>query len=295
MASTQATEIALRVRAGVLAPGLHLVATPIGTARDITLRALDVLNTADLLAAEDSRVLRHLMELHGVPLRGRRLIPYHEHSGEKSRAQLLAALREGASVVYASDAGTPLVADPGYRLVRDVVEAGVPLHVVPGPSAVLAALSLSGLATDRFVFLGFVPNTEGARRSWLEAALKQDATTIFFESPRRVSKSLAVLCEIAPERGVVICREITKKFEEVLRGSARELTERLQDTELKGEIVMLLERPTAPTENEEEIAQLLSARMSEMSLKDAVAEVARVSGLARRQIYQMALEQKGEG
>lgn len=183
--STQAPDaepprrIAAQIEAGRLEPGLYLVATPIGTARDITLRALDVLNSADLLAAEDTRVMRHLMDIHGVPLRGRRILSYHDHNADRARLPLLAALKDGASVAYASDAGTPLVADPGFRLARDAAEAGARVHAVPGPSAALAALSLSGLPSDRFLFAGFPPATKSARASWLRQWAGVDATVIF--------------------------------------------------------------------------------------------------------------------
>ena len=179
--------------AGALPPGLYFVATPIGAARDVTLRALDILAAADVLAAEDTRTLRRLMEIHGVALSGRPLVSYHDHNGAARRPQLLAALAAGQSVAYCSDAGTPLVADPGYRLVRGAADAGHPVHAVPGPSAVLAALSVAGLPTDRFLFAGFPPAQAGARRRWIDEIGAVPATVVLYESGRRVAGLLTDL------------------------------------------------------------------------------------------------------
>ncbi|WP_282602770.1 16S rRNA (cytidine(1402)-2'-O)-methyltransferase [Paracoccus sp. PARArs4] len=284
-----ARPIAARIEAARIDPGLHLVATPIGAARDITLRALDVLNSADILAAEDTRVLRHLMEIHGIPLRGRRLIAYHDHNGARARPALIGALKEGASVAYCSDAGTPLVADPGYRLALDATEAGARVHALPGPSAALAALSLSGLPSDRFLFLGFPPSTEAARRTWLRTWLATDATLILYESPRRVSRTLAELALQDPDRAIVIARELTKKFEEVIRGTASDLSQDPRMDSLKGEVVMLIDRPGEVEISEETLDDALRDRMGRMSVKDAAKEVADSLGMAKRDVYQRAL------
>ena len=184
-----------RAMQGRLEPGLHLIATPIGTARDITLRALDILASADVLAAEDTRSLRHLMEIHGVALGGRPLLAYHDHNGAAMRPRILSALAQGKSVVYASEAGTPLVADPGYQLARAVVADGHVLRAAPGPSAVLAALAVSGLPSDRFLFAGFPPAAGGARATFLAELAGVPATIILFESPRRVSRTLIELAQ----------------------------------------------------------------------------------------------------
>ena len=278
------------VEAARLDGGLYLVATPIGTARDITLRALDVLNAADVLAAEDTRVLRHLMDIHGIPLRGRRVLPYHDHNGDRARPALLGALAEGASLAYASDAGTPLVADPGFRLAREAAAAGHRVHAVPGPSAPLVALSLSGLPSDRFLFAGFPPSTRGARMAWLRAAMAIDATVILFESPRRVNRTLAEICEIDTNRMTVVARELTKKFEEVIRGPARDLAQDSRMATLKGEVVMLIDRPGAAVVSDDLIRQALRDRLSRMTVRDAARDVADEMGLARRDLYQIALE-----
>lgn len=283
------------IEAPTLAPGLWLVATPIGAARDITLRALDVLNGADMLAAEDTRVLRHLMDIHGIPLRGRRILAYHDHNADRQRPALLAALGQGLSVAYASDAGTPLIADPGFRLGRDAAEAGARVHAVPGPSAALAALSVSGLPSDRFLFAGFPPSAKGARDKWLREWAMADATVILFESPRRVKETIRNLCEIDPNRVIVICRELTKKFEETIRGTAAELAESLPDGGLKGEIVLVLDRPTPVRAGDDDIRAALRARLADMSVKDAARDVAEELGLPRRDVYQIALGLAKEG
>lgn len=290
-----AHRLAAHVEVPRLDNGLYLVATPIGTARDITLRALDVLNGADVLAAEDTRVLRHLLDIHGIPLRGRRIVPYHDHNGERARPGLMAALAEGASIAYASDAGTPLVADPGYRLAREVGEAGYRVHAVPGPSAPLVALSLSGLPSDRFLFLGFPPSTKGARMTWLRHWMAVDATLILFESPRRVNQTLKEMCEVDPNRPTVVARELTKKFEEVIRGSAAELAADPRMAALKGEVVMLLDRPTAVQADDDAVKAALQARLGSMTVKDAAREVAGELGMARRDVYQIALGMAEDG
>ncbi|WP_245999109.1 16S rRNA (cytidine(1402)-2'-O)-methyltransferase [Paracoccus methylarcula] len=278
-----------------LEPGLHLVATPIGAARDITLHALDVLNSAELLAAEDTRVMRHLMDIHGVPLRGRRIMAYHDHNADRQRPAILAALREGRSVAYASDAGTPLVADPGYRLARDAAAQGSRVHAVPGPSAALAALSLSGLPSDRFLFAGFPPATKAARATWLRQWALIDATVILFESPRRVNQTVEELFEIEANRIIVVARELTKKFEEVIRGTAAELVADPRMQSLKGEVVLVLDRPAPAVVDEDQLRSALQERLRSMTVKDAAREVALDLGLRRRDVYQTALALAGRG
>ncbi len=276
-------------------PGLHLVATPIGAARDITLRALDVLNGADMLAAEDTRVLRHLLEIHGILLRGRRVIAYHDHNADRQRPAILAALAAGQSVAYASDAGTPLVADPGYRLARDAAAAGARVHALPGASAMLAALTISGLPSDRFMFVGFAPSAQGARRRWIASWAETDSTVIAFESPKRVKALLEDMCQSDPERSVVICRELTKKFEEVIRGTASELVETLPAEGLRGEVVVLFDKPVAKVADADQLRDALRIAMREGSVKDAASAVAARFNLPRREVYALALEVGREG
>lgn len=272
-----------------LEPGLYLVATPIGNARDITLRALDILSSCDVIAAEDTRTARKLLDIHAVPVGGRPLIPYHDHSGPDGRAGIVKLLGQGKSVAYVSEAGTPLIADPGYALAREAAAAGHLVTSAPGASAVPAALSLSGLPTDRYLFAGFAPSASGARRSWLEELTRVPATLVIFESPRRVRETLNDLCEIAGEaRQAAVCRELTKKFEEVLRGSLAELRDQVAERDLKGEIVIVIDRGEEVVA-EETMEAALRRAMSEMSLKDAAATVAEAYGLPRRKVYQAAL------
>lgn len=274
-----------------LPPGLHLVATPIGNARDITLRALDTLASADLLAAEDTRTLRHLMDIHGVPLRGRRIVAYHDHNGAEARPQLLAALERGASVAYASEAGTPLVADPGFQLARAAAAAGHAVVPVPGASAVLAALVAAGLPTDRFLFAGFLPAAEGARIAALRDLAAVPATLVLFESPRRVHRTLGELVHhLGGDRMAAVCRELTKRFEEVLRGPLADLVARIEGRELRGEVVIVVDRAGARSAGGAEVdAALRGALAGGASLRDAVDAVAAALGHPRRIVYARAL------
>lgn len=285
-----AAKLPAHIESQTLEPGLYLVSTPIGRARDITLRALDVLNSADALAAEDTRVLRHLLSIHGVPLRGRKIISHHDHSTERQTSGVLNLLRQGKSLALCSDAGTPLIADPGYKLARTAADEGLVVHAVPGPSSVLAALCLAGLPSDRFLFAGFVPGAKAARATWLKQWTMIDATVIVFENPRRVKASLEELCRIDPDRAIVVARELTKKFEEVIRGTAEELAAHSRMDSLKGEVVIIIDRAGGVTEvNPEDVLRLLDEKLAESSVKDAAREVAEALGLPRREVYQTAL------
>ncbi len=273
-----------------LPPGLYFVATPIGTARDITLRALDVLASADVIAAEDTRSLRHLMEIHGVPLDGRRVLAYHDHSGEEARRKLLDALADGRSVAYASEAGMPLISDPGYDLSRAAHEAGHLVTVAPGASAVLAALTLAGLPTDAFFFAGFLPNASGARRARLEELRSVPGTLVFYESPKRVAASLADMAQtLGAERPAAICRELTKRFEEVRRGGLQELANSVANDRTKGEIVLVIDRARSEAVNDSDLEGDLRAALKDHSVKDAADLVSQSHGVPRRRVYQLAL------
>ena len=271
-------------------PGLTLVSVPIGDARDITLRALDVLASADVLAAEDTRSLRRLLEIHGIALGARPLLAYHDHNGARMRPRLLRELSEGRSIAYASEAGTPLVADPGYALAGAAIEAGHPVSAAPGASALLAALAVGGLPTDRFLFAGFPPPSEGARRRWLTGLDEAAATVAIFESPRRVHRLLTEMIETFGEgRRAALCRELTKRFEEAIRGTLGDLAAALDGRPIKGEVVLLLDRRPPATADDGTLAAALRAALPRMSMRDAVAEVARETGAPRRQVYAAAL------
>ena len=271
-------------------PGLHFISTPIGAARDITLRALDLLAGADVLAAEDTRSLRHLMEIHGLAVGPRPLVAYHEHNEANSLPRLMRALVEGKSVVYASEAGTPLISDPGFGLARAAIAEGLPVLAAPGASAVLCALTVSGLPSDRFLFAGFAPPTKAARMRFLQELSRIEATVILYESPRRVYETLCNLAQsFGEDRKAAVCRELTKRFEEVTRGSLNELVAAFEGRDVKGEIVLVLDRAVPVKAEAETIEAALDKAMETMSVKDAAAAVAEAFGLARRDVYQMAL------
>lgn len=272
-------------------PGLHFVSTPIGAARDITLRALDVLAGADVLVAEDTRTLRHLMEIHGIALGGRPLIAYHDHSGEGALARLVALIGEGKSVAYASEAGTPLISDPGFELARAVAAAGLPMTAAPGPCAAICALTLSGLPSDRFLFAGFPPLAKGARREVLAGLAGVQATLIFYESPKRLAALLADMVEtLGGGRQAVICRELTKRFEEVTRGPLAQLAEDMAGREVKGEVVVLVDRAVPEAATEADIRAALDAALKTMRVKDAATFVSQTLGVSRKIAYQIAID-----
>ncbi len=283
-------------RSRPLGTGLYLVSTPIGAARDITLRALDILANADVLAAEDTRTLRHLMEIHGIKLGGRPMVAYHDHNGAEVRPRILRALAEGKSVAYSSEAGTPMVADPGYQLARAVIEAGLPVTAAPGPSAAIVALSISGLPSDRFMFAGFPPAQAGARARWLDEIGSVPATLILYESPKRIHRLLGELCEVWGEtREAALCRELTKRFEEVRRGTLGDLRDALADAPQKGEMVLVVGRPVVVVPQQGDVDAALLAALGRLRVKEAAAEVAEALGLPRREVYQRALALKEGG
>lgn len=286
----------MQIEKTTLAPGLYFVATPIGAARDITLRALDVLASADVIAAEDTRTLKHLLRIHGVGLGDRPVLAYHDHSGPAMRDKIVQMISDGKAVAYASEAGTPLVADPGFQLGRAVIAADLPVTTAPGPSAVLAALTVGGLPSDRFLFAGFAPSAKGARRKWLGELAQSGATLVLYESPKRINDLLGDLVQsFGGDRQAALCRELTKRFEEVARGTLSELQAAFAERSVKGEIVLLVDRAEEVEADEETIAAQLRAALLEHSLKDAAAEVAQALNLPRRQVYQMALTLEKDG
>jgi 16S rRNA (cytidine1402-2'-O)-methyltransferase len=277
--------------AGSLAPGLHIVATPIGNLRDITLRALDVLNAADLIAAEDTRVFAKLASHYGIAAP---TVSYSDATREASEPRLMRALAEGRRVALVSDAGTPLISDPGYRLVQAALAAGHAVSAVPGPSAVPMALAVAGLPTDRFFFAGFLPAKATERRRAIADAAQVPATLVFFEAPHRLAASLTDLADLLGDRPAAVARELTKLFEEVRRGSLRELARHYAtQLEVKGEIVVVIGPPgDADAPSDETVDAALRQAMEGASVKDAAAEIAARFGLRRRDVYARALELK---
>ncbi len=273
-----------------LAPGLYVVATPIGNLRDITLRALDVLAAADLVMAEDTRVSGKLLAAYGLQAK---FLRYDEHVAEQSRPRIMAALAEGQRVALISDAGTPLVSDPGYRLVREAAQAGHPVIPVPGASALLAGLSAAGLPSDRFLFAGFPPPKSAARRGVLEELAGIRATLVFFEGGSRLAASLADMAQVLGDREAVVARELTKLYETLYRGPLSALAADPRLDAPKGEIVILV----APGREEQASAADADAALvnalKRLKPADAAAEVARELGLPRRDLYRRAMELKG--
>ena len=284
------TAFGLRAEAERIEPGLHLVATPIGNLKDVSFRALSTLAAADAVVAEDTRVTKTLLAHYGISTP---LIAYHEHNARVIRPHLLARLEAGAKLALVSDAGTPLVSDPGFRLVQEALEKGVHVTSVPGPSAVLAALVVAGLPTDRFFFEGFLPHKSGPRRARLAELAPIPGTLVFFESPRRLAETLADCAAILGKRNAAIARELTKMFESVRRGALDELAATLAEEEPpRGEIVLLVAPPgadaaqTAAADLDAKIEEALTAH----SVKDAASVVSAATGQPRRQVYARALE-----
>ena len=272
-----------------LAPGLYIVATPIGHLDDVSLRALATLAGADLIACEDTRVTRKLLDRYGI---ARPLVAYHEHNAASARPRLLATLGDGRSVALVSDAGTPLISDPGYRLVREAAAAGHVVTTVPGPSALLAALAVAGLPTDRFLFEGFLPPRESARRARIVELRAIPATLVLYEAGPRIAAALADLASGLGAREAAVCRELTKLHEEVRRGPLATLAEDYaRGAETRGEFVLVIAPPPAEagTTDAAQVDDLLRDALKHSSLKDAVEAVTAATGQPRRAVYQRAL------
>jgi 16S rRNA (cytidine1402-2'-O)-methyltransferase len=285
----------LRAEAETIAPGLHVVATPIGNLRDITLRALGTLAAADAVVAEDTRVSRNLLAHYGIATP---LVAYHEHNAAAMRPALLARLQKGERLALISDAGTPLVSDPGFKLVAEAVALGLPVTSAPGPSAVLAALVVAGLPTDRFFFEGFLPAKSGARRARIAELASVPGTLVIFESPRRLAETLADLSAVLGPREAAVARELTKHFESVRRGALAQLAEQYErDGPPKGEIVVLVAPPgdDAPALAASAVDDRIRAALRRFSVKDAASIVSAETGQPRRVVYARALEISMEG
>ena len=269
-------------------PGLHLVATPIGNLGDITLRALETLAGVDIIACEDTRITRRLTERYAISAQ---LKPYHEHNAAQARPRILERLAQGASIALVSDAGTPLISDPGFKLVREVCAAGGQVIALPGACSVLTALSVAALPTDRFFFEGFLPPKETARRARLTELARIDATVVVFESGNRVQDTLADLAEIMGGRDAAICREMTKMHEDIRRAPLSQLAQAAGTLETRGEFVLVIAPPAADAEvmTADALDDLLRGQLATQSVKDAVAHAVELSGRARREVYARAL------
>jgi 16S rRNA (cytidine1402-2'-O)-methyltransferase len=273
-----------------LDPGLYLVATPIGNLGDMTLRAVATLARADLICCEDTRHSGVLLAHFGID---RPLRPYHEHNAAAERPRILAALAEQKIVALITDAGTPLISDPGFKLVRAATEQGFHVTALPGASAVLTALGLSGLPSDCFLFAGFLPAKEAARRSRLAELSRTPATLIFFEAPTRVAASLATIADVYPQRAVTVARELTKRFEDVRRGTAEALAAwAASGAEIKGEVVLVVAPPIAREVADDEIEAALQRALCDMKLRDAARQVADTLGVSRTRAYDIGLKLK---
>ena len=284
------TAFGLRAEAEPIRPGLHVVATPIGNLRDISFRALATLAAADVVIAEDTRVTKTLLAHYGIATP---LVAYHEHNAAVMRPHLVARLQAGAALALVSDAGTPLVSDPGFKLVADALAEGVEVIPIPGASAVLAALVVAGLPTDRFFFEGFLPPRRAARRHRIAELATIPGTLVFFESARRVAETLEDLAAVLGGRPAALARELTKHFETVRRGPLPELAAALaSEAPPKGEIVLLVGPPQSGSAEAtaEDLDGKLAAALATLSVKDAAAVVSAETGQPRRKVYARAVE-----
>lgn len=275
-----------------LAPGLHVVATPIGNLGDMSLRAIAVLARADVVYCEDTRRSRTLLAHFRLraPLRA-----YHEHNGAAERPRILAALERGESVALISDAGTPLVSDPGFKLVRDVIAAGHRVEGVPGASALLAALTVAGVATDAFHFAGFLPPKASARRTRIGELAAVRATIVLYEAPQRLAATLADLAAGLGGRTAAVARELTKLHEDVTRGTLTELATAFSGSEVRGEVVVVVGPAGETVVTDDEIGDLLRAKLRDMRLKDASRAIAETLGVPRSRVYDLGIELQQEG
>lgn len=273
--------------ATALEPGLYVTATPIGNARDITLRTLDVLKGCDLIAAEDTRVTAKLLAIYGIQ---KTLSGYNDHNAPRERPKLLAKLAQGARIALVSDAGTPLISDPGYKLVRDAIAAGHAVHAIPGASAAMAALSIAGLPTDRFVFIGFLPAKSGERKTALEELKTVQASLIAFESPQRLAAALSDMAEMLGDRPAVVARELTKLHEELRRGTLSSLAAYYAQSDApKGEIALVIGPPLSQEADYAKADALLAQALEFMPVRAAADLVSEALSLPRRVLYERAL------
>jgi len=270
-------------------PALYIIATPIGNMEDITFRAVRILQNVDIIACEDTRVTSKLLSHFSITTR---TTCYNDHSSGKDREKIIAMIKAGKSVALVSDAGTPLISDPGYKLVRSILDEGLKVTSLPGASSVATALTLCGLPTDRFLFEGFLPQKSGSRQNVLSELKNIKATLVFFESARRLVSSLKDIATIFGQREIAVMREITKKFEEIKRGTAEELQQYYTDTPPRGEVVIVASPPMDNDLSQDDIDKQIKQALLNMSVKDAVSFVAENTDGNKKEIYQRALEIK---
>lgn len=289
--AARASEALSRLLTHPLKPGLYLVATPIGNLGDITLRALAVLASADVIYCEDTRHSRTLLSHYGIrkPLK-----PYHEHNAAEQRPRVLLALESGRRVALISDAGTPLISDPGFKLTREAIAAGHHVEHCPGASAALTALTVAGLPSDTFLFAGFLPAKSHARQERLRELAPVPATLVFFEAPQRVGETLSDMASVLGPRHAVVARELTKMHETVERGTLGELVQAFASAEPKGEIVLVVGPPSAEAASDEVIRAKLSMALREMTLRDAAKAVADALQVPKARVYDLGLALKRE-
>lgn len=275
------------------APGLYVVATPIGNLADLTVRAAAILARSDRIYCEDTRTTRRLLDAIGIR---RPLASYHDHNGDAVRPEIIAAIAEGRRIAVVSDAGTPVISDPGFKLVRDVAGAGHRVFSIPGPSAVTAAASVAGLATDTFLFLGFLPPKSGPRRARFANFASTNATLLAYESPQRLAASLSDAADILGDRNAVVARELTKAFEETRRGCLLSLVDWARETKPRGEFVILIGPPEAVSDGvaDDEIESALLQELQSLPLGAASKKVAKALGVPRRRVYELGLAQKSD-
>lgn len=274
--------------------GLYLVSTPIGNMDDITYRAIETLKNADMIACEDTRVSKKLLSKLGI---NKPLFPYHDYNEEEKSNYIINLISEqNKSIALISDAGCPLISDPGYKLVAKAKKHNIEVTSIPGASAVITAMQVSGLPSNKFFFAGFISNKEKARFDEIAKYKNLDATIIFYETAKRIKKSVEVIKEIYPNREICIARELTKLYEETINGTAEEVLEKLKDRELKGEIVLLISPPSEDENklSENELFSLIEEKLKSMKLKSAVKEIVEVYGLNKNEVYELALKIKNE-
>ncbi len=272
---------------------LYIVATPIGNLGDITQRAKDILNSADIIAAEDTRVTKKLFSLLGISLQ-KKFIVYEDHSENEKFQEIIDLINQGKTVALVSDAGSPLISDPGYKLVRECRKQNIKISVIPGACAMVCALQLAGLPTNRFMFAGFVPNKEKARLDLFSELKNINTTLVLYETANKIDKTLSALEKIMPNREIAIVREITKMYEECISGCASDLIDRIKNSPIKGELVLVIEPPLYTEKNDINLEEIIQDELKKHTLKEAVKFISEKYGLKRNDVYEKALEIKNK-